>query len=292
MIVTDLDGTLLRTDKTISSRTQEVLQKCREAGIKVVYATGRGGSADRVAHAELFDGRITMNGAVAKMGVTNQDNITVAKMNGTAKQASTVTTSKGNDIAAINTTTKATHGETYKCLIPYKTARPILVACDMRGIKITSEVGGMHYSNFAVSDFWPQLTNFEITDFSRHALDAEKIYSPNPNAEESAFIRQLLPTELYSVATSDITGVLLQVMHKDATKWKTVLKLANRWGIQPSEIVAFGDDLNDLDMLENAGIGVAMHNALDEVKAVCNTVCGSNNEDGLAGWITNNVAML
>ena|GEM_PF-6747093 len=41
MIVTDLDSTLLRTDKTISERTKRVLELCRKSGIKVVYATGR-----------------------------------------------------------------------------------------------------------------------------------------------------------------------------------------------------------------------------------------------------------
>lgn len=44
MIVTDLDGTLLRDDKTISDYTLSVLEKCRIQGIKVVYATARGGS--------------------------------------------------------------------------------------------------------------------------------------------------------------------------------------------------------------------------------------------------------
>ena len=62
MIVMDLDGTLLRSDKTISKYTACVLNKCRERGIKVVYATGRGGSAEKVAPAGLFDARIVMNG--------------------------------------------------------------------------------------------------------------------------------------------------------------------------------------------------------------------------------------
>jgi len=45
MVVTDLDGTLLRDDKTISERTLSALRRCREKGLKVVYATGRGVSA-------------------------------------------------------------------------------------------------------------------------------------------------------------------------------------------------------------------------------------------------------
>ena len=48
MIVTDLDGTLLRSDLTVSGRVAEAFKQCREKGIKVVYATGRGGSSENI----------------------------------------------------------------------------------------------------------------------------------------------------------------------------------------------------------------------------------------------------
>ena len=249
MIVTDLDGTLLKTDKTISEYTKTILRKCRNLGVKVVYATGRGGSAQRVAPSEFFDGKITMNGAVAKVG---------------------------DDIV-------------YSRLIPYQTARPILLACDERQIRITSEVNGMHYSNFTVTDFWPRLTNFQVVDFAQHEMDAEKLYSPAPTPEEIAFIERHLPEELWSVMTHDITGNLLQIMHKDATKARAVSELAKLWGISPSEIVAFGDELNDADLLAYAGIGVAMGNALDEIKAAAGYICGTNDNDGVTKWLEENV---
>jgi len=232
MIVTDLDGTLLRTDKSISEYSKKILSRCKEKGFKIVYATGRGGSAERVVPSEFFDGRITMNGAMAKIG----DEII------------------------------------YDRLIPYQTARLLLMACDEKGIRITAENSGMHYSNFAVSDFWPQLTNFTVVDFSKHEKDAEKIYSPDPSLEHKLFIERLLPDSLYSVMTFDITGMLLNIMHKDATKAKAVSELARHLGIDSKDIVAFGDELNDIDMLSYAGIGVAMENALCEVKAVSNCV--------------------
>jgi len=279
MIVTDLDGTLLRTDKTVSQHTIETLKRCRESGIKIVYATARGGSAERIAPSGLFDGKITMNGAVGKIAV-----------NGAVGKISMNEAADKIEVAG-----KARAAEEncdiiiYSRLIPYKTARPLLVACAKQGIRITSEIGGMHYSNFPVSDFWPRLTNFQIVDFERHAMDAEKIYSPAPTHQERQVIEQLLPSGLYSVSTADITGALLQIMHEEATKAKAVAALAKHWGIAASEIVAFGDELNDIDMLMYAGIGVAMGNALESVKAVSNYICTSNDEDGIAGWIEANV---
>ena len=63
MIVTDLDDTLLRTDKTISEYTTSILRRCSERGIKVAFATARG-HPENVIPVDCFDGRIMCNGAV------------------------------------------------------------------------------------------------------------------------------------------------------------------------------------------------------------------------------------
>jgi len=246
MIVADLDETLLRSDKSVSLYTRSILTKCRELGIKVVYATGRGGSADRVVPAELFDGRITMNGAVIRV----------------------------DEVIIHNT------------LIPYKVARPILMACDKYGLKTASEISGMHYSNFITSDEWPNIKNYEIVDFSRHEIDAEKLYAIVKNSDDINFIKNHIPNSLYVTVSKDM---LAQIMHIDATKSKAIAKLAGFWDIRQSEIIAFGDDLNDIDMLSYAGIGIAMENAHNEVKAVADQICLNNNENGVAEWIKENI---
>jgi Cof subfamily protein (haloacid dehalogenase superfamily) len=246
MIVTDLDGTLLRDDKSISGPAIAALGKCRESGVKVVYATGRGSSADALAPSHLFDGRIVMNGAVARV----------------------------NDTVV------------YSRLIPYRMARPLLMACDRQGLKTSSDVSGMHYSNFKLSDVWPQITYFRIVDFSKHDVDSEKLCVCVDKPEDAEFIRKNLPDDLHMHVSND---GLAMIMHRDATKAKAAGELARLWEISREEIVAFGDDLNDMDMLSYAGIGVAMGNALDEVKAIAGFVALSNEEDGLADWITKNL---
>ena len=50
-------------------------------------------------------------------------------------------------------------------------------------------------------------------------------------------------------------------------------------------LVAFGDDMNDLEMIKNCGTGVAVENALDEIKNVAKYICGTNNDDGVAKWL-------
>jgi hydroxymethylpyrimidine pyrophosphatase-like HAD family hydrolase len=79
------------------------------------------------------------------------------------------------------------------------------------------------------------------------------------------------------------------VMHHKATKSAAMAELAAGWGIARLEIAAFGDDLNDIDLLSCAGIGVAMSNALGDVKAAADFICGDCDNDGMAHWLEENV---
>jgi len=67
---------------------------------------------------------------------------------------------------------------------------------------------------------------------------------------------------------------------------ETALKtLVEYIGIDPSDVVAFGDDINDLGMLKSAGTAVAVSNAIDEVKVVADHITESNDQDGVAKFL-------
>lgn len=68
-------------------------------------------------------------------------------------------------------------------------------------------------------------------------------------------------------------------------KWYGIERLCRRWGVDPRRTVAIGDDVNDLPMIENAGLGVAVANAVDGVKAVAGRMVASNEEGGVAELI-------
>ena len=240
MIVTDLDGTLLRSDLSISNYTKNILHFCQEAGIKTVIATGRG-DAEIIAPKELFDGIIANNGA----------NIFVGSI------------------------------ELRRC-IPYEEARHLLMLCDERGLRVTSQFGGMHYANFDISQLWPQIKTYEVVDFAFHSLDSEKICIVDITPNDERFIASHLNDDQYMKVARDGLGM---IMHSKATKSAAMSELAQRWMISRNEIVAFGDDLNDIDMLEYAGVAVVVANAIDEVKLVADYTCAANDDDGLAKWI-------
>ena len=219
MIVTDLDGTLLREDKTVSERTIDALQCCREAGIRIAFATGRGENSSKVVPAGIFDARILNNGALAIVG---------------------------NDVV-------------YNRFLVPEIIEPLLEVC--------VEFGLVH-------------------GFSLHGSKIGKFWAFGCTPEISALIDARLDDDFYLTVTRDGLGM---IMHKDATKSKAVAALAKQWGIASSEVIAFGDDLNDLDMLSYAGVSVAMGNALDEAKAVAGHICDTNDNDGIAKWLEENV---
>ncbi len=77
-------------------------------------------------------------------------------------------------------------------------------------------------------------------------------------------------------------GTMCEVLHPSASKWAAVLHLAEMWGVHPAEICAVGDDMNDVPMIQGAGLGVAMGHAPAPVLAVADHVTGDHDNDGVA----------
>jgi hydroxymethylpyrimidine pyrophosphatase-like HAD family hydrolase len=79
------------------------------------------------------------------------------------------------------------------------------------------------------------------------------------------------------------------IQEKSAVKIHGVDAVAAHFGIALSQVIAFGDDQNDIDMLRACGTGVAVANAIDRAKAAADFVCDSNDDDGPAKWIKQNL---
>jgi Cof subfamily protein (haloacid dehalogenase superfamily) len=73
-----------------------------------------------------------------------------------------------------------------------------------------------------------------------------------------------------------------EIIHPDVSKGRALARLAEQLGIAREEVVAIGDNLNDLDMIEYAGLGIAMGNGAAAVKAAAGWVCPTQAEDGVA----------
>lgn len=88
---------------------------------------------------------------------------------------------------------------------------------------------------------------------------------------------------VYGEETTPRWGI--EVFHQDSSKAHGVEIVARRYGFRQEEILAMGDDFNDLEMVEYAGIGVAMGNGVAAVRAAADFVSGTNDEGGVASAI-------
>ena len=70
-----------------------------------------------------------------------------------------------------------------------------------------------------------------------------------------------MPDECRGVITDD--GTLCQIMHAEVSKWNSIQYVLQHLNRDVSEVIAFGDDYNDMEMIEKCGIGVAMSNAVE-----------------------------
>ena len=173
-----------------------------------------------------------------------------------------------------------------ECIIPYEAARPLLMLFDAHEINTMSEDNKLYYTNFAVTNGFTSSANYKIVDFSTHCIDSQKINIFHKTLDEIDFVKKNLPDDLYFVMARWGHGM---IMRKGATKLNGIMKLAELWGIDRESIVSFGYDEIDIDVLANTGIGVAMGNAIPEVKAASDYICDTNDNDGVAKWLEENV---
>ena len=238
-IITDLDRTLLCTDKSLSEYTIEVLKKCKVQGIKVMAATARPERTITDFNAAIgFDAMTVMNGAKVMVG----DKV-------------------------------MTYG------IPDGLTEEMLAkVCGRKEFLFSVETGEILYAR----DHIPEFEYTLHTEFPKLPAGetAYKILVSGEGAAE--FVKENLPEGLHCTVAN---GHLVQIMGKEANKRNGVQVMLNAFGIAPEEAVYFGDDFDDAEAMQFCGLGVAVDNAIPEVKAVADEIAESNDADGVARWI-------
>lgn len=99
-------------------------------------------------------------------------------------------------------------------------------------------------------------------------------------------IETTLTDDVYhTIANND----LIQIMSNEATKWNGIKQMLSHFGVSPSAAVYFGDDNDDIEPIKNCGLGVAVSNAIPSVLDVADRVIDSNDMDGVAKFIEENL---
>ena len=147
-------------------------------------------------------------------------------------------------------------------------------------LRITLETGDCAYSNHPIEDYETILTDNLVGIANKEG--ALKILVHLDSKETLPFVQKELTEDLYYTIAH---GYLLQIMNASATKWNGIKAMLDICNCSPNETAYFGDDQDDVEPIKMCGLGIAVSNAIDEVKAAADYVIESNDADGVAKYI-------
>lgn len=256
LIALDMDGTLLNSQGAISPRNKQAILAAIAQGTRVVLASGR-----------PLEG---MNWALEELGMTGKDDY----------------------VACYNGSLVYQVGD--KKLLRSQT----LTGADAKQLaKLATELG-VHVHAFSLkaglitpkhnyyTDHEAEINGLSITevDFSTLSDDEAmlKIMMIDEPEKLSAAIAQLPAVIYQQYNIMQSAPFFLEFLHTNSHKGIGVKAIADHFGIHADEVICMGDAGNDKQMLEYAGLGVAMANASDDIKAIADHITVSNDDDGVA----------
>lgn len=253
LIASDLDGTLLRTDHTISDRTRKAIAAADEAGITVVAATGRGWRSATKLLAAVPEVRV----AVCSNGALIRD---------VAGEATT-------DVFPIAADAAASVVEAARHVLP--------------GAGLAWELAT---GTFGFDATWDEMrpagTAWRPEGIAERPAaddgDIIKVLVRHPQLGEDALLQVLQPVVPDGVALTSSGYGLAEVTAQGVHKAHALSVLCDRLGITAAEVVTLGDNRNDVEMLRWAGRGVAVGNALPAAVAAAAEQTVDHMDDGVA----------
>ena len=255
LIALDLDGTLKNSNNEISLKTKEALMKAQEMGCHLVLASGRPtpGLRHDAATLELdkHEGYLlSYNGA-----------------------------------RVLNAETKET---IYAQTLDYESAKAVIKKAKWFKLDINTYTDEEIICENKNAKYVALESN--LVDLPMHEVEDISEALPNPLyklllSEEPEYAGSVVSEMVRTFPNLSVyrsSPFFIECMANGIDKAKSLEKLCEHLGITKDEVIAFGDGYNDLSMIDFAGLGVAMGNAVDGVKDKADIITKSNDEDGIA----------
>lgn len=248
LIVTDLDFTLLRSDQSISDYTAEVFHKCSEAGILTAFATARfiHGVQDFMDHVHP-------------------------------------------DYAVLNDGTMIYQKNQFLFGIPLKSESVSGIICLLKTldpkIQLSAAAQEIVYRNHHHSGYTNFTPHSAYADFEKPFDETIFKLVASPSQEDYA-VQFSAIAESFGCKTFQYRGENRHAfLSNGAGKFSGIRKLVEHLDIPLSQVAAFGDDRNDMEMVQKCGLGIAVANAMPQLHAIADEITRSNDEDGVAYYI-------
>ncbi|MCR0262438.1 Cof-type HAD-IIB family hydrolase [[Clostridium] innocuum] len=279
MIVMDMDGTLLTSDNTISPKTKEMLLQVQKQGVRLVLASGRSYCKlleyAKELQMDTYGGYLLeVNGLILYDLSTGERHI--RKQMGSREMEEIFTYFRQWDVEIMAQfddglfdynpksvlQEKASYRREHKLPedFPWTGGAFALLADNRKG-----------YPHIYYIDSWKEI--------DRSINKVSIAYHADVMTQVSAQAKKDLKDSYWLGLT---TPKWLELMPLGITKGSGLQALTELLHIPMANVMAFGDGENDIEMLQAAGIGIAMENAMEEVKAAADDITAGNNNDGIA----------
>ena len=262
LLALDLDGTLLDPDGDLGEGARGAVAAARRRGLRVVLCTGRRfRSALPLALALELEGPIVVNnGALVKdiaSGETRHGNYLPGDL---YAEVLALVRQVGTPLVYVDRVGGRTDILTERLEAAHPFQREYLA--DARDYcAVVADVGAAHAGDVIMLS---TMTDEETAEGLR----------------EQAHVRLGERVVMHSLINKNYQGVIQEFLAPGSGKWPALARVAAEQGIAPAEIIAVGDDANDAEMLRNAGLGIAMGNAVRAARSAADLVVRSNAEGG------------
>ena len=258
LIVLDLDGTLLTDTQTISPYTEQILMKAKEAGHLVMIATGRPFRASQQYYQQLdlktpivnFNGAFVhhpLNPSFAAMHSPLSLNVVHDVVDSVDKLVyENLIAEVKDDVYLHNSDDKLNNLLT--------NGNPIITRGNLK-LNLLEDPTSLLIQ---ADDFYVPIIRQHLHDVHAELIEHRKWGAPFP---------------------------IIEIVRKGLNKAVGISKIAHELQIPTNRIIAFGDEDNDLEMLDYAGTGVAMSNGIAELKSIANEITDTNNNDGIGKFL-------
>lgn len=245
IIFFDIDGTLLTDDKTILDSTKKAIKKLQDQGHETAIATGRNAKMSK----DIID-ELNMKNYVVCNGAAGYFHNERAYFNPLNKEAFErfMKTADSNEHQIV-----------------YETAHELKRRSKQTDNRIEN---GMQSVGYEVPDY-------DRGFYKHHELTQALVFY---NEEERHLYEDGQFPEFRFVRWYE-SGV--DVLPENGSKYETIIRLSESKGFKKENIIAFGDGLNDYEMISNVGIGIAMGNAKNSIKQVAEKITDTNNNGGI-----------
>lgn len=274
----DLDGTMLNQYGIVTQKTKEAIAKAQEAGIEVVIASGRPIDSIKTIAKEIKSEKYFISGNGAIIYDIAKDKIIYENVLKKQKALEIIKICEENSIYYNIYTEKEIIAKNLQCnVLYYHKENANKEEKDKTHINIVENI----YDYIANRD--EKILKITVCDqtqtifnsIMRKLKEIDEIEVLDVSHMSRKMIKQgteEIPIEYFYT----------EISAKNVDKWNAIEFLKEKMNIQTEEIIAIGDNINDKNMIENAGLGIAMGQSSPIIKEIANQITSSNIEDGVA----------